>query len=178
MKDEVYEPSEDSFLMENNLPLDLKGKSVLEIGCGSGILSVACAVKGVFVTSVDININALNATERLAVLNNVKVELIKSNLFENVAGKFDLILFNPPYVASGKEGLKGESAWSGGVKGRKVIDLFLKEFKNFLNKKGVCLLLVSSVNEIKSELEDNNWKEVDFLKLDDEILYVMRFELK
>ena len=66
MREEVYEPSEDTFLMEKVLPLNLEGKKVLEIGCGSGFLSVECALRGGKVTAVDINKNALDETKNLA----------------------------------------------------------------------------------------------------------------
>ncbi len=176
MKEAVYEPSEDTFLMEKALPKNLTGKRVLEVGCGRGFLSVECALRGGKVTAVDINENALNAAERLAVLKGVEVDLIESNLFEKVEGKFDLILFNPPYVDSCFEGLDGEHAWAGGKKGREVIDKFLKEFKNYLNKEGVCLLLISSINEMKQELEEKGWIEIEKTRLmDGEELFVMRF---
>ena len=67
----VYEPAEDSWLMCNNIP-DKKG-SVLEIGCGSGIVSVYLAKKGNQVTSVDINPKAVEATKFNAEQNQVKI---------------------------------------------------------------------------------------------------------
>ena len=59
--DGVYEPAEDSWLMVNNLP-DFQG-SVLEIGCGSGIISLHLAQRGNEVTAVDINPKAVEATK-------------------------------------------------------------------------------------------------------------------
>ena len=55
----VYEPAEDSWMMCNYLPENLD--SVLEIGCGSGIISIHLAKKGNNVTSIDINPKAVNA---------------------------------------------------------------------------------------------------------------------
>ena len=180
MRDLVYEPSEDSFLMEKNLPENLSRKKVLEIGCGSGILSIACASRGAEVTAVDINENALDATERLAVLKGVqdKVKLVESDLFDKINEKFDLILFNPPYVPSSEidKKLKGNRAWAGGKKGKKVIEKFLKEFEDHLKKKSVCLLLVSSLNELKKELESKGWECIEKATLmDGEELFVMKF---
>lgn len=176
IREEIYEPSEDTFLLEESLPKNLKQKKVLEIGCGSGFLSIKCALRGGKVTSVDVNENALKATEKLAKQNNVKINLIKSNLFEKINENFDLIFFNPPYVDCKKEGLKGEIAWVGGEKGREVIDKFLSQFKKHLKKEGACLLLISSINEIKKELIEDNWVVVNKIKLmDDEELFVMKF---
>jgi len=176
LKEEVYEPSEDTFLLEESLPRNLKQKKVLEMGCGSGFLSIECALRGGEVTGVDVNENALKATEKLAKQNNVKINLIKSNLFEKVNEKFDLIFFNPPYVDCKNEGLKGEIAWVGGEEGREVIDKFLSQFKKYLKKGGVCLLLISSINKLKKELIENNWVVVNKIKLmDGEELFVMKF---
>ncbi|NYZ79684.1 methyltransferase [Candidatus Micrarchaeota archaeon] len=172
----VYTASEDSFLLEQNIPSDLAGKKVLEIGCGSGIISVIAARNGADVAAVDINHEAVKATKKLAELSGFKIKALKSDLFEKVRGKFDLIVFNPPYVACECERLEGEEAWAGGKDGRELIDRFLKEFKKHLTKNGEALLLVSSQNKIKNELERDNWLCVDFLKLGDEELFIMRYK--
>ena len=57
----VYEPAEDSWMMCKYLPNDLG--SVLEIGCGSGIISIHLAKKGNSVTSVDINPKSVKAAK-------------------------------------------------------------------------------------------------------------------
>ena len=171
----VYQASEDSFLLEQNVPNELTGKAVLEIGCGSGIISIVAAKNGGNVTAVDINPEAVNATKRLAELSGLKIKALQSDLFSKVTGKFDLIVFNPPYVACENERLDGEEAWVGGKDGREIIDVFLKEFKKHLTHGGVALLLISSQNKMKNELEHDNWRCVDFLKLDDEELFIMKY---
>ena len=72
-----------------------------------------------------------------------KVEARQSNLFENVSEKFDLIIFNPPYVPSDKVAFKEVD---GGKKGREILDLFLDEMPNHLKKGGSCFFLQSSLN--------------------------------
>ena len=57
----VYEPAEDSWLMSRHIP-KFKG-SVLEIGCGSGIISIHLAQRGNQVTAIDINPKAVEATK-------------------------------------------------------------------------------------------------------------------
>ena len=59
--DGVYEPAEDSWLMTKHLP-EFEG-SVLEIGCGSGIISLHLVQRGNLVTAVDINPKAVEATK-------------------------------------------------------------------------------------------------------------------
>ena len=46
--------------------LDLKNKTLLELGCGSGIISLFAASKGALVTASDINKKALKALENSA----------------------------------------------------------------------------------------------------------------
>jgi release factor glutamine methyltransferase len=128
--------------------------SVLEIGCGSGIVSLTCANRNsnASVLGVDINPDAVACSTENAKLNNIKnVRFIESDLFSNIQKnkKFDIILFNPPYLpTSDGEHLKGnlDHAFDGGVDGRKVLDRFLGQFDSFLAPHGVLLIVQSSLN--------------------------------
>lgn len=98
---------ETELLVENafNTLNTLNGvKRVLEIGVGSGVIGVMLAllIKEIQITGIDINETALelatqNATKH-AVLD--KIKFIKSDLFENVEGDFDMVISNPPYIAN------------------------------------------------------------------------------
>ena len=93
----VYQPAEDSWMMCNHLPKDLG--SVLEIGCGSGIVSIHMAKNENTVTSVDINPKAVKATKFNAKQNSVNIEVIQGNMFEELQDrKFNSIVCNPPYL--------------------------------------------------------------------------------
>ena len=144
--DSVYDPSEDSFLLADNL-LRMKNKSFLDVGCGSGIQSISAASKGAStITLIDVNQIALqNAQQNLKkYFPAIPVKSIQSNLFEKMKKeKFDVIAFNPPYVPS--EG-KPDVRLDGGKTGRDVLDLFLEQADRFLNEKGVIFFLQSSVN--------------------------------
>jgi release factor glutamine methyltransferase len=78
-------------------------KTALDIGTGSGAIIVSLAklsqISGV---AVDISQNALAMAQKNAVSNGVadKIQFVESNLFENVKGKFDVIVSNPPYIES------------------------------------------------------------------------------
>ncbi len=158
---EVYRPDEDSWLLEQCiLKESLKGKRCLDIGCGSGIQSVAMIKSGAKeVISADVNVTALSETksavEKYAkglmenstqiVGQNFNHSIIESNLFSNTKGKFDFIAFNPPYVPS------DEIKWSdldGGENGREVIDAFLENVDNYLSENGVIMILLSSLNKV------------------------------
>jgi release factor glutamine methyltransferase len=76
--------------------LDLNQKTILELGCGSGIISVVAATKGGIVTSSDVNDIALNELTVHARDENLNIIVVYSDLFENLHFHFDYIFINPP----------------------------------------------------------------------------------
>ncbi|EQD26204.1 methyltransferase, partial [mine drainage metagenome] len=112
----VYPPSDDTFLLMESIK---PGKNVIEIGCGTGLISVFCAKTGSNVTSVDINPLALNCTENNARLNSVTVNTVISDLFEKIDDAYDTVIFNPPYLPSDDD-IEGAEQWNGGKDGFKV----------------------------------------------------------
>lgn len=77
------------------MPLD--GRTLLEIGSGSGAVSLTAASCGAKVTAIDISSMAVYATRRNAVLNDLEVDVRASDLFGGVDEAFDVIVVNPPY---------------------------------------------------------------------------------
>lgn len=74
-----------------------KGNSLLDIGCGSGILSIAGTLLGAsFATGVDIDKTAVKVSKENAKINNVenKISFINGNLCDKVNGKFNIICAN------------------------------------------------------------------------------------
>jgi len=191
---EVYSPAEDSYLLEECILKEkLNGKKCLDLGTGSGIQGIAMLKSWAKeLTCVDINPVALKESKK-NILNYVKnskkertqipghpkpvISFKKSNLFSSLKKeKFDFIAFNPPYVPS------DEVKWvdlDGGETGRETIDKFLSSFSTHLNKNGVLLLLISSLNkpnEIKKKLKELGFsvKVVGKKKLFFEELLVLR----
>lgn len=83
------------FCLESLEDLDLKGKSLLDLGCGSGILSIYAKLTGAEkVEACDIDEDALEATKKNASLNQVDIAIYKSDLFESVHGQYDIIIAN------------------------------------------------------------------------------------
>lgn len=153
--DGVYEPHEDSYLLLDALQdEELDGKRVCDVGTGTGILAAAAARKGAAVTAVDINPDALeNARVNLEQAGIETVELVRSDLFTDVSGAFDVIVCNPPYVPGEAElGTREERAWQGGEKGRAVIDRFIDAAPDHLAPEGVVLLLQSSKNGVAESI--------------------------
>lgn len=117
------------------------------MGCGTGIISIHCARSGAKITAVDINPRAVECTRKNAKLNGMDLEVISSDLFEMVEGRFDLIIFNPPYLPVDDKG-DLEKAWAGGKGGIEVVDKFLNGVIDQLTTNGRILLLVSSKMEL------------------------------
>lgn len=145
---EVYEPAEDSYLLAENLKIK-KGDYVLDIGTGTGIQALTAAEKARKVLAVDINPYAIETAKKNAETNKIKnIEFRKSNLFSKITEKekFDLIIFNPPYLPTNEKDLLGKS-WAGGKKGTETINKFIKQAPKHLKPKGRIMLLVSSINK-------------------------------
>jgi len=98
----VYSPKihySTSLFMDYLEAIDLTHQTVLELGCGSGIISVFAASKGAIVTSSDINNTALNELTVHVRDENLNIIVVYSDLFENLHFHFDYILINPPIRA-------------------------------------------------------------------------------
>ncbi|HNV97846.1 MAG TPA: methyltransferase [Chitinophagales bacterium] len=103
------------FLLDFTLRHPLTGKHILELGAGSGLISIATAKKGAVVTASDINQQALQALQQNAEHNQVKLQIVYSDLFGSLEGMhFDYILINPPfYPQDARNDL--ERAWYAGL---------------------------------------------------------------
>jgi len=78
--------------------MSLQGKKLLELGAGSGLISITAAKQGAIVTATDINPIATDYLERNSRSNNVNLTIITSNLFTMIPQQvFDIIVINPPY---------------------------------------------------------------------------------
>ena len=145
LPDQIYTPRDDSFLIIDVLSnLPLHDKKVLDIGTGSGILGLFCAQKGARVTVTDIDDRILENVLAAASKLGLEIKTAKSDMFSNIVGQFDIVLFNPPYLPS--EGVK-DSTIDGGVDGRILIDRFFEGLATHLKQDGFALLLVSSLND-------------------------------
>lgn len=166
--EDVYEPAEDSFLFVDNLEVN-ENDTVIDIGTGCGILAIVAAEKSSEIIAVDINPHAVRCAKENASLNHVddKMHCIRGDLFTTIGSgtKFDLILFNTPYLPS-ENASKGswlERAWSGGPSGRQVIDCFIQEAPNHLKPSGKILMLQSTLSDVAAtlrKLEKQNLKGV------------------
>jgi len=78
--------------------LPLGGKTFLELGAGSGLISVYSALQGAKVTASDINPVSVKALKKNRSLNQTNFRILLSDLFENIPEEpFDIVAINPPY---------------------------------------------------------------------------------
>ena len=148
--DNVYVPAEDSYLLADNLEIK-KGRSVLEIGTGSGIVAMYASRLTDDITVTDINFDACELARKNFAENGIEnIEILWGNLFEVVENrKFDVILFNTPYLPTEDDEVLDNTinyAFDGGLNGRKVIDLFLNEVGDHLNDGGIVQMIQSSLS--------------------------------
>lgn len=125
---EVYEPAEDSFLLVDVvLAGHLGGRRVVELGCGSGLASIAAAKGGASVIAVDTNPEAVRLARANARRNEVPVRVVQGDLLSALRGTVDVVLFNPPYLPTSDEDEAGArrtrlfEAWDAGPQGIDVV---------------------------------------------------------
>ena len=131
---------------------------VLEIGTGSGCiaLSIAEAFSDIEVVATDISPDAIDVARLNTKAHGLEqqVEIIKSDLFDNVSGVFDLIITNPPYVPDKimldlpKEYLhEPHMALAAGEKGLDFISRILHDAPPFLTDNGIVIIEAGVASE-------------------------------
>ena len=136
------------------------GARVLDMGTGTGILGIIAAKQSGEVVAMDINPYAIRCAKKNTKRNNVdgKMAFLQGDLFSPLVDgtKFDLILFNAPYLPSekGEENSWLGRAWAGGKSGRDVIERFITKAPSHLEKNGEILLLQSNLTSMEKTIED------------------------
>jgi release factor glutamine methyltransferase len=159
-------------MVEGIATLPIEGKKVVDLGTGSGLLGLYCALRGAQVTASDVDPLAVEHTAIAARLLGVELQLIVSDLFSQLPGHFDLVLFNPPYLPSGD---KHDRAIDGGPGGGTVINRFLEELPAHLQKDGTALLLLSSLNDL--EVLRHSHSRYEFLTIIKRALFFEELEV-
>lgn len=144
--------------------IDLKGKRVLELGCGSGIISIYTASKGALVTASDINKVALDSLNSVSYKQDFDINCIYSDLFNSIPKiSFDYIIINPPYYPKKAKNIE-EQAWFCG----KDFEYFEKLFKILpyqLKPNTNCLMILSDDCEITTIKNIAKKSDLSFTKI-------------
>ena len=118
-----------------------EGETVLDVGCGYGPLGLSLAkAYGVQATMVDINNRALDLARQNAERNKVEATIFQSNIYEQIKGKFDHVISNPPIRA-----------------GKQVVHEIIEKSKDFLETDGDLTIVIQKKQgapSAKSKMED------------------------
>ena len=142
-----------------------KNVKILDIGTGSG--AIAIALKKAFpdskVTAIDISRKALKLAEENAKINNVEIEFVESDLFQNVSDKYDVVISNPPYIAYDEEidekvkKYEPHIALYADNEGLKIYEDIISNISNYLNGQFIIAFEIGETqgNKIKKIINNN-----------------------
>ncbi|MCD6474482.1 MAG: methyltransferase [Thermoplasmata archaeon] len=154
------------------------GSIVLDMGTGSGVLAIEAAKKASVVFAADISKEAIKIARKNAELNGINnIKFLQSDLFSSLPHiKFDVILFNPPYLD-----LKPKSIFDCAICDyeKRTIKRFLKEAKDYLKENGHIEIAYSSIADpyvVMEYAKSIGWKveKIAEKKIFGEKLYVFR----
>lgn len=139
------------YLFEFVSKLELRGKRFLEIGSGSGIISLLAFQKQAVVSSCDLNEDAVDCTRQNFLQNfGIKSDnfnVYTSDLFDSLPDQlFDTIVINPPYFFKTVDHV-GQLAWNCGVNGEYFSKLFF-QLKAFIKNESDIYMVLADNCEI------------------------------
>ena len=150
VNENVLVPRQDTECLVENVISYANDKKILDMCTGSGciIISVKKFVQTAECTGADISEKALEIALKNADLNNVPVSFIKSDMFENISEKYDIIVSNPPYIRPDviktlEPEVREHDPWlalDGGEDGLSFYRILAKEGKKYLNSQGMIFM--------------------------------------
>jgi release factor glutamine methyltransferase len=194
----IYEPSEDTFLFIDALEKDihylnnLNPLFVFEIGSGSGLVINFLANhlrkrNETLFYSTDINYKSCIATDLTSIKNKNCINVVNCDLvmpmMVRLEKKVDVLLFNPPYVVTEPHELGSrnlQAAWAGGKDGREVMNRLFPFIDHLLSEDGVFYLVcikqnrIEEIQKIFNEIKFN-MEIVLSRKAGIETLFILRF---
>lgn len=122
-----------------SIPIEEIGGKILDMGCGYGVFGIILnKITGYHVDMVDVNLRALHLAKRNCDLNNVKnINIFESNCYENVDGKYSVIITNPPIRA-----------------GKKIVYDIVMNACNYLEEGGCLFLVIRKEQGAKSLIKN------------------------
>ena len=158
--------------------------SILDLCTGSGCIAISCALSfpNAIVTASDIDADAL-AVAKINIEDYVledRVLLSQGDGFENIVGRFDLIVSNPPYVSDERMTALPEEfleepdkAFRGGADGLDFIVPMLARARDYLTENGVIIVEAGSASHALEQRYPNypfTWISTEY---DEMVVFVM-----
>ncbi len=158
---------------------DLQRPRILDVGTGSGCIAIALAafVTDAQVLALDISQNALDLASRNADQHAVSIEFRKSDLLRDLhpekVGGFDIIVSNPPYVASAdlvtlqpELSFEPRHALDGGLDGLDLVRRLISDSLAFLKPNGLLVMEIghNQGSRVRDLLADAKFQEICVLK--------------
>ncbi len=126
-----------SLLIKNVLKLKVSG-DILDLGCGYGAIGIILSkLTDSNITMSDVNRRALHLTKMNAKKNNVSVNIIESDGYENINNTFDYVISNPPIRV-----------------GKKILYKLLLDTKSHLKENGKLIIVVRKEQGALSLIKD------------------------
>ena len=149
----VYKPLLEAKMMSGLVERYARGK-VLDLGTGTGIQGIIAAMKGCDVTFSDIKPEAVECARANARSLGLGGRFVVSDIFSKISGKYNLITFNIPYLASDSiDSGTTEPNTDGGIGGRELIDRFLGSYKRYVAKDHDVLMSESYWNHYENDVK-------------------------
>ena len=175
----IPQPDTEILVEEVIKSIDIKENiEILDMCTGSGCIGISLAknIENTKVTLVDISKEAIEIAKKNAIQNGVenKVTFIQSDMFENVKGKFDIIVSNPPYIKTDiiqtlDKQVQNEPhiALDGGEDGLDFYKILINEAHKYLKKDGKIFLEIGydQKQEIESlAKQSKHYKKIETIK--------------
>ncbi len=151
----------------------IKSPKIVEVGTGSGIISVMLSklLPELQVVAVDINDDALNLAKENAIKHNVEsqISFVKSDLLKEVSGDFDMCISNPPYISDSyvlphNVKYEPENALFGGTIGDELLKELIEEVSSKNIKYLYCEYGYDQIESIKDYMKKFKLKSLEFYK--------------
>lgn len=147
------------------LKYNWEGKRVLELGAGSGLVSFLLANQKAIVTASDISENAIQGLIENRKELKCDIEILQSDLFEQLNGTYDVIILNPPFYQKDPSNI-AEKAWYCGSHFEFFESLFT-QFKNRPYSEEMWMILSerARVDKIKKMVIEHYLEIYDLVEL-------------
>ena len=177
VNENVLIPEQETELLVTEVLKYCKDESVLDLCTGSGCIAISLSLLGspASVQAADISAKALEVAKKNSdLLGTSDIKFIQSDLFDNINGKFDIIVSNPPYIETKLiEELQPEVrdyiprlALDGDEDGLKFYKKISKKAPNYLNKNARIFYEIgyNQSREVSDILFNNGFTDIEIIK--------------